>query len=124
MCDICVMNAVKNKMLSRRDFFKGAALVGTSVAVGTGAVAPAAMAAGHGAVEDMTHTIHPDFPTYFGESQFSMEQKFNFAEHSFNLFEYRVNEHTGTHIDAPLHFSADGTSVDELPIANLASNTG
>ena len=119
MCDICVMNAVKNKMLSRRDFFKGAALVGTSVAVGTGAVAPAAMAAGHGAVEDMTHTIHPDFPTYFGESQFSMEQKFNFAEHSFNLFEYRVNEHTGTHIDAPLHFSADGTSVDELPIANL-----
>jgi len=41
MCDICVMNAVKNKMLSRRDFFKSAAFVGTSVAVGTGAVAPA-----------------------------------------------------------------------------------
>lgn len=118
MCDICVMNAVKNKMLSRRQFFKGAAVAGAAVAAGS-AVAPSAMAAGHGSIEDMTHTLHPDFPTYFGEQQFSMEQKFNFAEHSFNLFEYRVNEHTGTHIDAPLHFSADGTSVDELPIANL-----
>jgi kynurenine formamidase len=30
-----------------------------------------------------------------------------------------VNEHTGTHIDAPLHFSADGRSVAEIPIENL-----
>lgn len=119
MCDICVMNAVKNKMLSRRQFFKGAAATGAAAAIGATVVAPAAMAAGHGKVEDMTHTLHEDFPTYFGESQFSMEQKFNFAEHFFNLFEYRVNEHTGTHVDAPLHFSADGLSVDEIPVSNL-----
>ena len=119
MCDICVMNAVKNKMLSRRGFFKGAAA--TAAAVGTTAVAPAAMAAGHGGVEDMTHTLHPDFPTYFGTSGFSMEEVFNYAEHNFNLFNYTLNEHTGTHIDAPLHFSADGTSVDEIPVENLVA---
>jgi len=119
MCDICVMNLVKKKMLSRRDFFKKSALAGAAVAAGSTAVAPVAMAAGHDKIEDMTHTLHTDFPTYFGESQFSMEQKFNYAEHSFNLFEYRVNEHTGTHIDAPLHFSADGASVDELTVSNL-----
>lgn len=119
MCDICVMNAVKDKMLSRRNFFKGAAASGVAAAVGTAATAPAALAGGHGSVEDMTHTLHPDFPTYFGVSQFEMEQKFNYAEHFFNLFEYRVNEHTGTHIDAPLHFSEDGTSVDEIPVSNL-----
>lgn len=119
MCDICVMNAVKNKMLSRRRFFKGAAVTGAAALIGSTATAPTALAAGHGSVEDMTHTLHPEFPTYFGEQQFSMEQKFNYAEHSFNLFEYRVNEHTGTHIDAPLHFSADGQSVDEIAIANL-----
>lgn len=118
MCDICVMNAVKDKMLSRRNFFKGAAAVGVGAAA-TAASAPAALAQGHSGVEDMTHTLHPDFPTYFGESQFSMEQVFNYAEHSFNLFTYNVNEHTGTHIDAPLHFSADGTSVDEIPVNNL-----
>jgi len=119
MCDICVMNAVKDKMLSRRSFFKGAAMAGASAVAGASVSAPAAMAAGHQRVEDMTHTLHENFPTYFGKSQFSMEQKFNFAEHHFNLFQYTVNEHTGTHIDAPLHFSKDGKSVDEIPVENL-----
>lgn len=31
----------------------------------------------------------------------------------------QVNEHTGTHIDAPLHFSKDGKSVAEIPVSNL-----
>ncbi|MEO9649804.1 MAG: cyclase family protein [Roseobacter sp.] len=118
MCDICVMNSVKNKMLSRRSFFK-AGTSGVVAAAATSALGTTALAAGHGAVEDMTHTLHEDFPTYFGESQFSREQLFNYAEHSFNLFRYTVNEHTGTHIDAPLHFSADGTSVDEIPMSSL-----
>lgn len=119
MCDICVMNSVKNKMMSRRSFFKTAAVAGATVAAGSTIMAPPAMAAGHKGIEDMTHTLSPDFPTYFGTPQFEMEQKFNYAEHSFNLFEYRVNEHTGTHIDAPLHFSEDGKSVDEIPVENL-----
>lgn len=119
MCDICVMNSVKDKMLSRRGFFRGAAMVSAAAAAGTMSSAPAAMAAGHGSVEDMTHTLHPEFPTYFDESGFSMEQLFNFGTHGFNLFKNTVNEHTGTHIDAPLHFSADGQSVDEIPVENL-----
>ena len=119
MCDICVMNAVKDKMISRRNFFKTAATGLAAAAVGSSMTGTAAMAAGHGSVTDMTHTLDADFPTYFGEPQFSMEQKFNFAEHSFNLNQFTVNEHTGTHIDAPLHFSADGKSVDEIPVENL-----
>lgn len=119
MCDICVMNAVKNKMLSRRDFFKASAAVGAATAIGSAMSTTSAMAAGHSKVEDMTHTLSPEFPTYFGESQFSMEQIYNYAEHSFNLFQYTVNEHTGTHIDAPLHFSADGLSVDEIKVSDL-----
>jgi kynurenine formamidase len=120
MCDICVMNTVKNKMLSRRRFFKTGAAIGAA-AVGSSISATPAMAAGHTKVEDMSHTLSPDFPTYFGESQFSMEQIYNYAEHSFNLFQYTVNEHTGTHIDAPLHFSADGKSVDELEVSDLVA---
>lgn len=118
MCDICVMNAVKDKMLSRRSFFKSAATAGAAAAVGLASTAPA-RADGHGGVTDLTHTLHPDFPTYFGQSGFSMEQGFNFAEHGFNLFNLSINEHTGTHIDAPLHFSADGQSVDEIPVESL-----
>jgi len=118
MCDICVMNAVKKEMLSRRRFLKTGA-TGAVAAVTASAIGTTAMADGHGSVEDMTHTLHEDFPTYFGESQFSREQIYNYAEHSFNLFQYTVNEHTGTHIDAPLHFSEDGTSVDEIPVSSL-----
>lgn len=118
MCDICVMNSVKDKMLSRRSFFKASGAGAVAAVAGT-AIGTPAMAAGHSTVEDMTHTLHEDFPTYFGESQFSREQIFNFAEHSFNLQQFTVNEHTGTHIDAPLHFSEDGLSVDEIPVSSL-----
>ena len=121
MCDICVMNAVKEKMLSRRSFFKTAALAGAAAAIGTSASTPAAMAAGHAKVEDMTHTLHNGFPTYFGEPGFTKTAKFNFAEHGFNLFDLAINEHTGTHIDAPLHFSKDGNSVDEIPVETLVA---
>lgn len=121
MCDICVMNAVKDKMLSRRSFFKTAAMTGAAAAAGTLATAPASLAAGHGGVEDLTHLLSEDFPTYFGVPGISMEQAFNFADNGFNLFNITLNEHTGTHIDAPLHFSADGNSVDEIPVADLVA---
>ncbi|PSL17414.1 cyclase family protein [Shimia abyssi] len=119
MCDVCVMNAVKDRMLSRRDFFKASAAAATAVAVGGVAAAPAALAAGHGGVVDMTHTYDEMFPTYFGAPGITREQPFNFKEHGFNLLQLSINEHTGTHIDAPLHFSADGQSVDEIPVENL-----
>ena len=118
MCDICVMNAVKDKMLSRRSFFKAGAAATAAAALGTAAATPA-MAGGHDKVVDMTHVYDDKFPTYFGAPGIEMEQKFNFKDNGFNLFQLSINEHTGTHIDAPLHFSADGASVDEIPVSNL-----
>ena len=119
MCDICVMNAVKDKMMSRRNFFKTSAAAGATAAVAASSLGTTAMAADSVSFEDMTHTLHEDFPTYFGENQFSREQLFNFADNGFNLNSLTINEHTGTHIDAPLHFSADGQSVDEIPVSSL-----
>ena len=119
MCDACVIDSVKDRMISRRDLFRTAAAGAALAAVGATAAAPAALAAGHGKVVDMTHELHEKFPTYFGAQQFFTDQKFNYAEHKFNLLELRVNEHTGTHMDAPLHFSADGQSVAEVPVENL-----
>jgi len=123
MCDICVMNRVKERMLSRRKFLKtaaaSAAIPGIAATVGSAAIAPAALADGHSSIEDLTHTLSDEFPTYFGEPGVSSEQVFKFKDDGFNLFRHTINEHTGTHIDAPLHFSADGTSVDEIPVSNL-----
>ena len=120
MCDICIINTVKDRMLSRRGFFAAAAGAGAATALAP-LGAPAALAMGHGAVEDLTHAYDADFPTYFGAPGISMEQNFNYAEHKFNLMTLTVNEHTGTHVDAPLHFSADGASVDEIAVGDLVA---
>ena len=121
MCDICVMNKVKERMLSRRDFFKtgtGAAAAATATAAGV--MAPGvARAQDPESIVDMTHTLDENFPTYFGTPGVSREQTAAFDSDGFNLFNFTVMEHTGTHIDAPLHFSADGQSVDEIPVQNL-----
>ncbi|MEP1537144.1 MAG: cyclase family protein [Paracoccaceae bacterium] len=119
MCDLCVIESVKDRMLSRRDFFKAGAATATAATVGGIITAPPALADGHASVVDMTHVYDETFPTYFGAPGITMEQPFNFKDNGFNLMQLSINEHTGTHIDAPLHFSADGQSVDEIPVANL-----
>lgn len=119
MCDACVIESVKQRMLSRRNLFKTAAAGAAAAAtVGANMAAPA-LADNHGKIADLTHELHEQFPTFFGEQQFWKDQKFNWNEHKFNLFELRVNEHTGTHMDAPLHFSENGQSVAEVPVSNL-----
>jgi kynurenine formamidase len=120
MCDACIMNAVKDRMLSRRGFFTAAAGAGAAATLQPFGASPA-LAHGATRVEDLTHAYGPDFPTYFGEPGISTEQGFNFEEHGFNLLNLTVNEHTGTHVDAPLHFSEDGASVDEIPVGDLVA---
>lgn len=120
MCDICVMNKVKEQMLSRRGFLTAAG-VGAAAGLLQTAAAPPALAAGHGGVQDMSHTLDAEFPTYFGAPGIEITQSFNFAEHGFNLMNLQLNEHTGTHIDAPLHFSADGNAIDEIPVETLVA---
>ncbi len=123
MCNHCVIESVKERMLNRRQLLVGGA-TGLAAVTAAGGISTPAVADSHSPISgaklaDMTHTISPEFPTYFGVPGFKHEQKFNFKEHGFNLHELTVNEHTGTHLDAPLHFSEDGQSVDEVPIENL-----
>ena len=121
MCDPRVIASVKERMLSRRDLFKAGAAGVTAASLGTALTSRPVLAQPAASVIDLTHTLRPDFPTYFGTQQLFEEQVFNFEEHGFNLFEIRVNEHTGTHIDAPLHFAADGQSIDEVPVESLVA---
>ena len=117
MCHVCVMESVKSRMLSRRDLFRGAAATGI-VGLAAGAARPA-LAQATGKVVDLTHTFTPDFPTFSGEPGISMEKTVKFDESGYQLFRVTYDEHSGTHIDAPLHFSEDGLSVDELPPETL-----
>lgn len=68
---------------------------------------------------DLTHTLGEDFPTFFGEPQLEIEQMFTYAKDKFNVNKWHLVEHTGTHLDAPLHFSADQNSADRIPVEQL-----
>lgn len=119
MCHACVTDAVKRRMLSRRDLLRAAPAAAATAAVGAGA-APA-FASQPREVVDLTHTLTPDFPTYMGDPGLVRERLFGFEEDGFNMFELAFNEHSGTHIDAPIHFSADGQTVDAVPVGNLVA---
>lgn len=121
MCHHCVIESVKSGMLSRRNFFKGSLVAAAgAAAVATSAPAPV-FAQAPAKTEDLTHELWDTFPTYFGGQQLYYDKKFSFEKDTFNLYELRLSEHTGTHIDAPLHFSADGKSVAELPVSDLVA---
>ncbi|MGQ0566025.1 MAG: cyclase family protein [Gemmobacter sp.] len=118
MCNACVIENVKNQMLSRRDLFRASAV--TAAAVAVPALLPRqAMAQTSGRVVDLTYTYDDKFPTFDALPGIAYERKADFAANGFQYFNLSVSEHVGTHIDAPLHFTADGLSVDAIEPANL-----
>ncbi len=117
MCHRCVTETLARRMLSRRAFLSAAPAAAAAVA--TAAAAPPALAQGAARIEDLTHTLSPDFPTFDGMPGIAMDQTSRFDSDGYNLFQITLNEHSGTHMDAPLHFSADGQSVDQLPVGQL-----
>lgn len=73
------------------------------------------------AVVDLTHTMSADFPTFFGVPGIEMEKKFDFQKDGFNLYWWRIIEHAGTHLDAPIHFSENAASADAIPVGTLVT---
>jgi len=117
MCNACVIEAVKGRMLSRRDVFRFSA--GAAAVAAAAASARPVLAQSAGRVVDLTHRYDGSFPTFDGEPGILYDQTVKFEESGYQLFRLTINEHTGTHIDAPLHFTADGTSVADLDPATL-----
>ncbi len=75
---------------------------------------------GFNQVVDLTHTLMPEFPTYFGEPLLSINVLNTFAEDGINMKEWTLAEHVGTHMDAPFHFAPDPAySADAIPVEDL-----
>jgi kynurenine formamidase len=70
-------------------------------------------------VIDLTHVLTPDFPSYNGTEDFRIDVMKSFEKDGVNVKRWTVREHIGTHIDAPLHFSAHGASCDLIPAEEL-----
>lgn len=111
--------------LSRRSFFKLSGLASVA-AVASGcapAAAPTVVPTPNGQfsfsrVVDLTHTLTPDFPTYFGQPQLEITPTMTLADNGVNIKQWTVLEHTGTHLDAPFHVS-DQQTAEQIPVENL-----
>ena len=70
---------------------------------------------------DATATLDPaTTPVYAGDAP----MKFDFLKDmrkgdGFTLSAYSLGAHSGTHIDAPMHFVRDGASIDKVPLEPL-----
>lgn len=121
MCHHCIIEGVKSKV-TRRGLLTGvASLSAGAFLAGSGPALAQSdeRATSFSRVVDLTHRLTKDFPTYFGTPAFETEDKFIFAENKLNMKIMKYTEHIGTHFDAPIHFSADGDTVDEIPVERL-----
>jgi kynurenine formamidase len=70
---------------------------------------------------DLSHTLEENIPAYptharFGRTLYESYEYGDDASH----YGLAMSEHTGTHMDAPLHFIPEGPAVDEIPLDRLA----
>lgn len=68
-------------------------------------------------IYDITVPIHPDMPTWPGDPPVKLKKLAAIeAGQNANITQIQMCVHTGTHIDAPNHFLAEGKTVDQLSL--------
>src|SRR5579859_1540614 len=95
---------------SRRRFLRSAALAACAMTLTSPVVAQEPPRFSFQRVIDLTHTLGPHFPMTW-PNPFEMERTSRLGKDKWNAYRWHIQEHSGTHIDAPLHCS-DGPSVD------------
>jgi arylformamidase len=70
---------------------------------------------------DATATLDPaTTPVYEGDAPMTFEFLKDMRKgDGFTLSKYSLGAHSGTHIDAPMHFVRDGASIDHVPLEPL-----
>jgi kynurenine formamidase len=114
MCNACIIESVRETVLSRRNFFAKSAAAGAAALAASAVSAKVSLAQSSGKVVDLTHTLDEKFPTFDAKPGIAMEKVVDFNKDGYTIYKLTIFEHSGTHIDAPLHFTEAGTSVADL----------
>ena len=71
-------------------------------------------------IYDISLPVTKDSVVWPGDPEVTIRQMSSIAQGDpYNVSQIRISVHTGTHIDAPLHFLKDGKSIGEIPIDQL-----
>jgi len=70
-------------------------------------------------VVDLTHVLGTQFPLFPGAAPFRIQQAVSHDKDGYYGSILTYWEHSGTHMDAPVHFAPNGLFVDQLRIENL-----
>jgi kynurenine formamidase len=72
---------------------------------------------------DLTRLLDRELPVYsdglYSDPPFEIETWCTVAEQGYRVSRLSLGTQTGTHIDAPAHFAADGAELEELPVGAL-----
>jgi kynurenine formamidase len=109
-----------HRSFTRRGLVRSAAAAGFAA---TAVVPGGAQAAPRRArkVVDLTHTMSPSFPTFDGSPGIEMQRVGDLKTTGYNIFRWRLLEHAGTHLDAPIHFSEAGLTADRIAAETLVA---
>jgi kynurenine formamidase len=80
---------------------------------------PIAMNGPFTSIIDLSHIWHEDFPMYPGAQQPAIDVLKTIAKDFFYKNQLTLDEHTGTHMDAPAHFADGGATAELLPPQNF-----
>ncbi|UFJ39903.1 cyclase family protein [Brevibacillus humidisoli] len=67
-------------------------------------------------IVDLSIPISAATPIYPGDPQPTITPAASIDPDGYNVSSLHLGSHTGTHVDAPLHFRAEGPSIDSLPL--------
>lgn len=121
MCLPETLAAMNDPQTSRRNWLKYS--VGAIAAAAAMTVTPAGAAAvkptRFSQVADLTHLLGPNFPLFPNSHPFEIKVAVAHKEDGYygNIITYW--EHTGTHLDAPVHFKPDALYVDQIAPQSL-----
>jgi arylformamidase len=90
----------------------------TGAAQETVAARPEPQAPGPSDMEvfDLTLPLRPGMPVEPGDPPVEFERVRSHETDGFEVAEFRIGSHAGTHVDAPRHFFAEGATLDQYPI--------
>jgi len=109
---------VTGSHVSRRTALLAAAGLATSTALAVSGVVPAAAdprshTPRHGRI-DLTYILGEEFPAYTPGEEAIRQPATTIPADGYYMQRWELYEHTGTHVDAPAHFNADGRYASEL----------